>query len=77
MTALLQRAVAEVEKLSQEDQDAIASRLLAEIEDERRWAASFESTTDAQWDRMIKEAKADVAAGKVHALDVAFPLEKS
>ena len=35
MTTLLQRAVAEVEKLPAEDQDAIAVRLLAEVEDER------------------------------------------
>jgi hypothetical protein len=32
MTELLQRAIAEVSKLSDEQQDAIASRLLAELE---------------------------------------------
>ena len=32
MTTLLQRAVAEAEKLSAADQDAIASRLLAELD---------------------------------------------
>ena len=37
MTTLLQRAVAEVEKLPPEDQDAIAARFLAEVEDERQW----------------------------------------
>jgi hypothetical protein len=77
MTALLQRAVAEAEKLPQEDQDAIAARLLAEIEDERKWTASFAATTDAQWDQMIKEAREDVAAGRVHPLDVAFPPDES
>jgi len=53
MTTLLQRAVAEIEKLPIEDQDAIASRLLAEVEDERAWVARFAATTDEQWDRLV------------------------
>jgi hypothetical protein len=68
MTALLQKAVAEAEKLPQEDQDAIAARLLAEIEDERKWAASFAATTDTQWERMIKEAKDAAAVGPFRRL---------
>ena len=73
MTALLQRAVAEAEKLSVEDQDAIASRLLAEIEDERQWAARFNATTDDQWDRMAAEARRDAAAGGARPFDEVFP----
>ncbi len=46
MTTLHERAVAEAEKLPIEDQDAIASRLLAEVEDERQWASQFAATTD-------------------------------
>ena len=37
MTTLLQRAVAEIQKLPPQDQDAIAARLLAEVDDERQW----------------------------------------
>jgi hypothetical protein len=59
MTTLLQRAFAEAEKLSAEDQDAIASRLLAEIEDEHQWDVRFSATTDEQWDRMTAEARSD------------------
>ncbi|MEQ9239046.1 hypothetical protein [Coleofasciculus sp. E2-BRE-01] len=37
MTELLQRVIAQLEKLPEEEQDAIATRLLAELEDERAW----------------------------------------
>jgi hypothetical protein len=76
MTTLLQRAVAEAEKLPIEDQDAIASRLLAEIEDERKWAARFTATTEDQWDRMVAEARRDIAANGSRPLDVAFPRDE-
>lgn len=73
MTTLLQRAIAEVEKLPIEDQDAIASRLLAEVEDERAWATRFAATTDAQWDRLVAEVRRDVAARGTRPLDEVFP----
>ena len=44
MTSLLRHALDEFEKLSSEDQDAIASRLLAEIDDEKQWAKRLAST---------------------------------
>jgi hypothetical protein len=50
MTTLLQRAVAEAEKLSAEDQDAIASRLLAELDVvQERNGSSVESSAYEQW----------------------------
>jgi len=52
MTELLQQALVEVSKLSDEQQDAIATRLLSEIENEQAWQASFEATTDTQWDNL-------------------------
>jgi hypothetical protein len=73
MTTLLQRAVAEVEQLSAEDQDAIASRLLAEVEDERQWSARFAATTEDQWNRMAAEVRRDVAARSTQSLDEVFP----
>ena len=73
MTTLLQQAIAETEKLPPEDQDAIGSRLLAEVEDERRWAARFAATTDEQWDRIVAEVCRDVATGGTRPLDEAFP----
>jgi hypothetical protein len=73
MTTLLQRAFAEAEKLPAEDQDAIASRLLAEVEDERQWAARFAATTDDQWDRIVAEVRRDVATRGTRPLDEVFP----
>ena len=68
MTTLLQRAVGEAEKLPAEDQDAIACRLLAEVEDERQWIARFAATTDDQWDRLVAEVRRDVATATIHRL---------
>lgn len=44
MTALLQRAIAETSKLSDEQQDAIASLILEELEDEAKWDAKFSNS---------------------------------
>jgi hypothetical protein len=73
MTTLLQRAVAEVERLPQEVQDAIASRLLAEIEDERQWNCRFAATTNDQWDRLAARVQEDIAAGQTEPLERGFP----
>ena len=73
MTSRLRQALVEAEKLPEEDQDSIASRLLAEVEDERGWAARFAATTDDQWDRMIAEARQDIATRGTRPLDEVFP----
>lgn len=70
---LLQRAIAEVEKLPEETQDAIATRLLAEIADEREWAARFDSTTDDQWKRLAEMAHRDIADDPTTPLEDVFP----
>lgn len=41
MSQLLDQAVAEVRKLPDAEQDAIAAIILDEIEDDRRWAEAF------------------------------------
>jgi hypothetical protein len=74
MTELLQRAIAEIQQLPTEEQDAIAARILAEIEDERAWAAQFAATTDDQWARMADEVRRDIAAGDIVLLDDVFPM---
>jgi hypothetical protein len=73
MTTQLEQAFAEAAKLPAEDQDAIASRLLAEVEDERQWAARFAATTDDQWDRIAAEVRRDIATGGTCPLDKVFP----
>ena len=54
MTKLLEQVIAQLKTLPADEQDAIAARLLAEMEDEQKWKAQFESTTDEQWDRMAE-----------------------
>lgn len=73
MTELLQRAIAEIQQLPAEEQDAIAARILADLEDERAWAAQFAATTDDQWARMVDQVRQDIAAGDTMPLDDVFP----
>ncbi|MGB3494296.1 MAG: hypothetical protein WBA57_16325 [Elainellaceae cyanobacterium] len=74
MTELLQQAMAEVSKLSDDQQDAIALRLLAELEDEQAWQASFEATTDTQWDNLSALVRQEINSDTVVALDDVFPM---
>jgi len=80
MTELLERAlakpskrIAQLKTLSADEQDAIAARLLTEMEDERRWKAQFEATTDAQWDSLAEMVRQEIAAGDITPLTDVFP----
>lgn len=64
MTQLLEQAIAELHKLPDSDQDAIASLILAEINDERRWEAAFANSQE-QLSRMADKARDDIRAGRV------------
>jgi hypothetical protein len=77
MTKLLEQAVAEIEKLPEDAQDAIAARLLADLADEQAWAARFAATTDAQWKRMAEMVRREIAAGDTIPLDDVFPTRVS
>lgn len=46
MTELLQRAMENARKLPDQEQDTIASVILAEIESERRWDEAFARSGD-------------------------------
>ncbi|MEH2361887.1 hypothetical protein [Nostoc sp.] len=77
MTELLERAIAQLKTLPVDEQDAIATRLLAEMEDERAWKAQFESTTDAQWDRLADMVRQEITAGDITPLEKdVFPSEQ-
>jgi hypothetical protein len=73
MIESLQRIIAEIEKLPTDTQDAIASRLLAELEDEKAWSDRFEATTDQQWDNLAAMVRQEISAGDTIALDEFFP----
>lgn len=74
MTELLQRAMAAIERLPADVQDAIAERLLAEVADEQAWTGRFEATTDAQWDHLADAVQRAIASGDTIPLDDVFPL---
>ncbi len=73
MTELLERAIAHLKTLSADEQDAIAARLLAELEDEQVWKAQFEATTDNQWDRIAEMVRQEITAGDITPLAEVFP----
>ena len=64
MTQLLEQALTEVKKLSEPEQDAIATLILEELADERRWQDSFSRSQD-QLACMAAKAREDIRAGHV------------
>lgn len=64
MTGLLEKAIAALEKLPPENQDAIAAVILEEVLDEQQWDASFARSQDALA-KLAAKARADTAAGRV------------
>lgn len=76
MTELLQQAIAQIQKLPPDQQDAIAARFLAELQDEQKWETRFAATTDDQWDRMADMVRQEIAAGETVPLDEVFPTHK-
>lgn len=68
MTTLLQQAFDEVSKLSPDQQDLIARRILDELEDERKWTVSFAESQD-MLESMALEAIAEHKAGETRPTD--------
>ena len=54
MADLLEQVVAEIQKLPQDQRDAIAARILTDLKDDQAWTERFEATTDEQWDRLAE-----------------------
>ena len=63
MADLLQQVVSEIQKLPQDQRDAIAARILTDLRDDQAWTERFEATTDEQWDRLAEGARREIAAG--------------
>jgi len=71
MTKLLDQAIQKVKQLPEQDQDAIASIILQEIESEHRWDELFARSESADLlARMADEAMAEVRAGRARKLDL-------
>jgi hypothetical protein len=76
MTELLQQAIAQIQQLPPDQQDAIASRFLAELQDEQKWESRFAATTDDQWDQMAAMVRQEIATGETTPLSEVFPTQK-
>ncbi|MHC5612855.1 MAG: hypothetical protein ACYTXA_18070 [Nostoc sp.] len=46
------------------------------MEDERAWNAQFESTIDAQWDRLADMVRQEITTGDMTPLADVFPSEQ-
>ena len=68
MTDLLEEAFAKAARLHDEDQDAFARWLMDELESERRWSRSFE-TSQRQLANLAREALEEDLVGRTEPLD--------
>lgn len=64
MTHLMEQALAEIGKLPEADQDAIAAIILDEIVDERRWDESF-SRSQHELAKIADRVRDDIRMGRV------------
>lgn len=68
MNALLEKAMIEVGRLSESEQEAIASLILDEIDAERDWDERLAGTQD-QLGELVQAARAEAARGDVLPFD--------
>lgn len=68
MTELLEYAIAKLQTLPENEQNVIASIILAEIEDERRWDEAFSRSPNVLA-KLAASAMAEYRAGKTQELD--------
>jgi len=63
MTKLLERAISEISKLPEEEQDALASVILEEMVAEKQWTQVFADSQDLLA-KMAEEAEKEYQAGE-------------
>lgn len=68
MTKLLEKAVEKAKNLPDSEQDAIASIILEELEDEVRWEEKFSASKDALA-KLAAEAMEEDERGETQELD--------
>ena len=68
MTELLNQAVARIKNLPDNEQDAIATIILEELEDEMKWEQAFGDSQDLLAE-LAAEAITEYKAGKTQELD--------
>jgi len=72
MTKLLDRAITEVQKLSDAEQDAIAALILDRIADDQAWESSF-ARSQNQLAAMAQKAREQVRTGRFRDLESRHP----
>ena len=71
MSQLMEQAFLKAKQLPEQDQEAIASIILQEIESDRRWDELFARPESAELlARMADEAMAEIRAGRARKLDI-------
>jgi hypothetical protein len=68
MTHLLERAVSELVKLPDDEQDAMAAILIEELAAEKRWTESFAKSQD-KLAELAEDARRDLHAGRTTPLE--------
>ena len=69
MTQLLEKALAEVTRLPDPDQDAIAALILDELADERQWDEAF-ARSQEELGRLADRVRQDIRAGRVRNVGI-------
>jgi len=69
MTHLMEKALAEIRKLPEAEQDAFAAWILEELESERKWSKLFAESEDLLT-QLADEALDEHRAGKTKKLDL-------
>ncbi|OZH53034.1 hypothetical protein AFK68_20400 [Hydrocoleum sp. CS-953] len=68
MTKVIEEALTKLSQLPENQQEAIAYLILAEIEDEKRWAENFANSQD-KLAQLADEAIAEFKQGKTQPLN--------
>lgn len=63
MTQLLEKALAEINRLAPTEQDRIAAWILDELADEHQWDTQFARSQD-QLTQLARKVRADIQAGR-------------
>ena len=69
MTKLLEQAFSAASKLSEEEQDAIATLIMEELASERQWAEAFSKSQD-ELAKLAEEALEEFRKGKTKPWDL-------
>lgn len=68
MTELLEKAFAAAAELPEDEQNFIASQILKDVEEEKRWQETFAKDPD-KLRRLEERALAEVRAGRTEPMD--------